>query len=369
MNTWYSIFWAAPMVIVAAVVVGWAAEVAQLYISQGLALAILAWLQVSPEFAVEAVIAWQQKQTLMVANLTGSLRLLVGFGWPLIYFTNAFFSKKQKGWPVIRLKWFNGLEVLTLLLGTMYFCLIWLKGSLTVVDSFFLFGIYFLYLYELTKLPVGLKEDEEDLPWVGQKISRMKKPSQRWLALIFIFSIGGVLLSISTKPLIKSLEALATVLGISSFYFIQWCAPFVSEFPEKVTAFQWARTGRKAPMAMINMVSSNVVQWTLMAGMIPIVFSISKNETTPLLFSDLQLKEIGITVMQSLLSICFLMDLEVTVGDATGLFVLWAVQFFYPPGREFVMVLYGFWIFMEVISLARKKKLFYALREYRRNKK
>ena len=33
---------------------------AQFYVSQGLALALLAWVQVLPEFAVEAVIAWQQ---------------------------------------------------------------------------------------------------------------------------------------------------------------------------------------------------------------------------------------------------------------------------------------------------------------------
>ena len=47
--------------------------------------AILAWVQTLPEFAVEAVIAWNAPNiphgvALVSANFTGSLRLLVGLG-------------------------------------------------------------------------------------------------------------------------------------------------------------------------------------------------------------------------------------------------------------------------------------------------
>src|SRR6185295_16644766 len=88
--------WTFPSVLGSAMLIAWAAEAAQFLISQGLALALLAWLQTLPEFAVEAVIAWQAGTTaadpsvalsvkshatsLMTANLTGSLRLLVGLG-------------------------------------------------------------------------------------------------------------------------------------------------------------------------------------------------------------------------------------------------------------------------------------------------
>ena len=51
--------WTFPSVLGSAVLIAWAAEAAQFLISQGLALAMLAWLQTLPEFAVEAVIAWQ----------------------------------------------------------------------------------------------------------------------------------------------------------------------------------------------------------------------------------------------------------------------------------------------------------------------
>src|SRR2546428_13623046 len=51
--------WTSPAIIGAALLIAWGAEAAQFIVSQGLALAILAWLQTLPEFAVEANIAWK----------------------------------------------------------------------------------------------------------------------------------------------------------------------------------------------------------------------------------------------------------------------------------------------------------------------
>jgi len=52
-----SALWTFPSILFSSFIIAWAAEAAQFLISQGLALAILAWLQTLPEFAVEAVIA------------------------------------------------------------------------------------------------------------------------------------------------------------------------------------------------------------------------------------------------------------------------------------------------------------------------
>src|SRR6187402_2038825 len=79
----WSAIWTFPSILVSAFVIAWGAEAAQFLISQGLALAILAWLQTLPEFAVEAVIAWNagrnpERSHLAIANLTGAIRLLLG---------------------------------------------------------------------------------------------------------------------------------------------------------------------------------------------------------------------------------------------------------------------------------------------------
>src|SRR5215204_2117554 len=106
-----SAIWTFPAVLGSAILIAWAAEAAQFLISQGLALAILAWLQTLPEFAVEAVIAWEagkdpSKTHLAIANFTGAIRLLLGLGWPMIYFVAAFSAmktRKNRAWRDIQL--------------------------------------------------------------------------------------------------------------------------------------------------------------------------------------------------------------------------------------------------------------------------
>jgi cation:H+ antiporter len=90
----------------AAFLLSWAAEVAQLDVSAGLAIAILAFIAVLPEYAVDLVFAWkggnaveqfgpscqapgasgESSCSLALANMTGANRLLIGIGWSLVVF-------------------------------------------------------------------------------------------------------------------------------------------------------------------------------------------------------------------------------------------------------------------------------------------
>src|SRR5215470_10462504 len=108
--------WPFPAVVVSAFLISWGAECAQFLVSQGMALAILAWLQAMPEFAVEAVIAWSQQIHFMTANFTGSLRLLVGLGWPLIFGVAVWGCWRREGRLLrrIHLDPENGIEVCAL---------------------------------------------------------------------------------------------------------------------------------------------------------------------------------------------------------------------------------------------------------------
>src|SRR2546421_3349572 len=83
-GSWVDFLWSAPLIIAAAFLIAWGAEAMQFMVSQGLALALLAWLQTLPEFAVEADIAWgaakgRNPLSEVTANFTGSIRLLMGF--------------------------------------------------------------------------------------------------------------------------------------------------------------------------------------------------------------------------------------------------------------------------------------------------
>src|SRR5438128_11207685 len=128
----WSVLWATPAILLAAMLIAWAAESAQFFIAQGFALAVLAWLQTLPEFAVEAVLAWKQQVPLLLANLTGALRLLTGLGWPMIYFTAAFFHRAKYKRPLrsIELAPEHCIEVVGLLAPLVYVSYIYWKSSL-----------------------------------------------------------------------------------------------------------------------------------------------------------------------------------------------------------------------------------------------
>jgi cation:H+ antiporter len=336
--------WTFPSVLGSAMLIAWAAEAAQFLISQGLALAVLAWLQTLPEFAVEAVIAWQAGQTasdpnvapavklhatsLMTANLTGSLRLLVGLGWPMIYATAAIFYRKQtkNRLKEITLENEHAVEIVFLLVAIAYFFIVWLKGTLNWVDTVLLSVIYLVYLYFLKKIPPQEEEKMEDLDRIPRFILRQKRRTRN--ALIGgLFAGGGLILYFAAHPFLESLKAMAVGLGISTFVFVQWVAPFLSEFPEKVSAFNWARRVTSAPMALMNMVSSNINQWTMLAAMLPIAYALALGHAGTIDFDPHQELEILMTIGQSLLGALLLANMRFAWWEAALLFTLWGVQF------------------------------------------
>src|SRR5947207_787532 len=197
-NSPLSALWTFPSILFSSFVIAWAAEAAQFLMSQGLALAILAWLQTMPEFAVEAVIAWQagkdpSKTHLAIANFTGSLRLLVGLGWPMIYFVAAGFGwRSKRRFADIDLEEEHSVEIFALLLPILYFTFIWWKGSLTVWDAFPLSGCYMVYLWILWKIPPREQEEEalDDLGVIPRRILKMKS-RMRTAAILALFIAGG----------------------------------------------------------------------------------------------------------------------------------------------------------------------------------
>ncbi len=358
--------WTFPSILLSAFLVAWGAEAAQFLISQGLALAILAWLQTLPEFAVEAVIAWEaganpDRAHLAIANLTGAIRLLLGLGWPMIYYVFAIFGRKrgEPGLPSIKLEPEHATEVVGLVPPLLYFIVIVVKQSISWVDAVVLLVLYVLYLWVLLRNPPHEVEQLADAPRVSQWAFRQRGWRQK-AAIGGLFAAGGFLLYVTAHPFLESMLALAALLGVSQFVLVQWVAPFLSEFPEKVSAFLWARRVTHAPMALMNMVSSNINQWTVLAAMIPLVFGYSHYHHTGVWadfhFDAEQRMEIILTLLQTALGMVVLANMEFDWFDATALFVLWVVQFVAPHLREEVAIAYALWIAILVVGFVMRAK-------------
>ena len=352
--------WTFPSMLLSAFLVAWGAEAAQFLISQGLALAILAWVQTLPEFAVEAVIAWEAggdppRAHLAIANLTGAIRLLLGLGWPMIYFVYAF-AGRRRGEPKLQpivLQREHAAEVMGLIPPLLYFIVIVWKQSMSWIDAVVLLLLYVAYLVVLLRNPPHDVEQIGDAPRVSQWALRQRGWRQK-AAIGALFAGGGFLLYVTAHPFLESMLALAGLLGVSQFVLVQWVAPFLSEFPEKVSAFLWARRVTHAPMALMNMVSSNINQWTVLAAMIPLVYGYSHYHHTgtwaDFPFDAEQRLEIILTLMQTALGMVLLANMEFDWFDASALFVLWIVQFFAPHLREEVSIAYALWIGILVVG-------------------
>jgi cation:H+ antiporter len=348
--------WTFPAIVGGSFLIAWAAESAQFFMSQGLSLAILAWVQTLPEFAVEAVIAWQAPRTpngmhLVSANFTGAVRLLVGLGWPMIYGVAAVFHRRKHGRPLraIHLEEEHSVEVVGLFLPILYFCFIVLKGTLGIWDGIVLIVLYIAYMFILNRIPPKELENPEDEEWPVRKIVTMK-PAARNSTIAALFIGGAVIIYFTAEPFLHSLLALALSLGVSQFVFVQWVAPFLSEFPEKLSAFYWARKVTGAPMALMNMVSSNINQWTMLAAMIPFVVALSAGHIQPIAFDHEQRVEFALTIAQSALGMCLLANLSFAWYEALVLFTLWLTQFFVPSLREETAILYGVWLAYEILA-------------------
>lgn len=326
-------------VVAAAMLISWSAEAAQFFVSQGLAVAVIALLQVLPEFMVEAVIAWEAGKTgqvdLVFANATGSNRLLTGLGWPLIFFVADFFHRRRQGRPLdaIRLRPENAVELVALLFASSWYLVVLWKGSLTLLDSAVLGSAFLGYLWLLHRLPAEDAEKADDLLPEPRLLVELRRPD-RTLAIGGLMLLSGATMVAVAEPFVEAMAHVALATGISHFAFVQWVAPFLTEFPEKVTALYWARTVRLAPMALLNMVSSTVNQYTALVAMIPVAYALSAGHAEAIVMDPLHRTELFLSFATTLFGVACLAKLRFTRTNAIVMLALFVAQFVYSGPLE-----------------------------------
>ncbi|MDO8525504.1 MAG: hypothetical protein Q7S07_03345, partial [Candidatus Omnitrophota bacterium] len=233
-----------------------------------------------------------------------------------------------------------------------YFLVIYFKGALNIFDGLILGLIYAAYLFLLSKMPPHDKEGIDDMGRVPKYVMKLKSPLNV-ISITALFVAGAAVICFAAHPFLNSMLAIALAIGVSQFVFVQWVAPFLSEFPEKLSAFYWARKPSKAPMALINFVSSSINQWTILAAMIPFIYSFGVGRISPVIFDGHQKLEILLTIVQSYLAFLFLASMSFHLFEASALFILWLIQFMLPETRTLIIWVYGAWALFETVRLAK----------------
>jgi cation:H+ antiporter len=326
----------------AAFVLSWAAEVAQLDISAGLAIAVLAFIAVLPEYAVDMVLAFdggnafqqfgeackaatdpnESRCSLALANMTGANRLLIGIGWSLVVFIAWHRSRRDpprlRG---IRLERAHAVEVSFLALATVYSLTLPLKESVTPVDALVLVTIFAAYTIRISRAPA----EEPHLVGPARLIGTFRTPNRR-LAVVVMFLFAATVILLVAELFAEALVATGREFGISQFLLIQWLAPLASEAPELLVAGLYAwRLNTNAGLG--TLVSSKVNQWTLLVGTLPIVFGIAAGGLHGLPIDAHQREELLLTAAQSFFALAVLLTLSITTREAILLFTLFWAQF------------------------------------------
>lgn len=308
----------------AAYILSWGAELAQFEIPQSLAIAFLALIAVLPEYAVDMYFAWEagkdpQYIHYATANMTGANRLLIGVGWAAVVF--AYFFKTKRG--EVHLEPGNRVELLALMAATLYCFIIPLKHALSWIDSVFLLLIFAWYMRRT--MQAHHKEPEIEGPIV--EIAKWRR-GPRLFITFFFFLFSGFAIFISAEPFAEGLLETGRMWGIEEFILVQWLAPLASESPEFIVAIIFALRAQ-ATASLGTLVSSKVNQWTLLVGMLPLVYNLSAGHFGPMVMDARQSEEIFLTAAQSLFAIVVIANLRFSITEAMLLFVLFATQLFF----------------------------------------
>jgi len=332
----------------AAFVISWAAEAAQIDISESLAVAILALLAVMPEYAVDFVFTWKSahdpsQAQYAIANMTGSNRLLVGLGWPVVLFLYILAKKKKK----IVLDQSQRVEIFYLDMATLYSFTIPLKGSLTLIDTVILVSLFALYARRVAQMEV----EEPELVGPVKIVANMNTAGRR-IVTVCMFLFSGAVIFFVAEGFAMSLVAMGQDFGINEFLLVQWLAPLASESPEFIVAATWAMRG-SAGSALRVLISSKVNQWTLLVGTIPLVYAISGGAVRPFMLDSLQNHELFLTAAQSLFGLAVLVNLRLSRANGLLLFVLFASQLIVEKIRMEVAAIY---ILLAIVYLIKHRR-------------
>jgi cation:H+ antiporter len=364
-------------IIAASLLIAWAAEASEASISRGLALAIVAIVQTIPEYFVEGTIAWKAGKEPaiwlhnVIANFTGANRLLTGFGWPLILLTVIIQRRRnhQPGPTTIALRREQSVEVVFMLGASLYYLWVLFQQELTIFDAIVWAGIFVAYMWMLSRLPRGKEGREEPLLGPSLAITEIKSKRKKTAAVVGLFLFCGLTFVLITDSFVTSIQNLAQIflvglLGSGAVFFtIQWIAPVLSEFPEKVTAFNWARQITLAPLALLNFISSSVNELTALVALIPVVYFVSSGGLGSIPLGQLQWIEIFLTMSQSLYACASLLDLTYDVQNALILLTLWVISTAIIEARLFIAVLFLILAALETLRSRGRITVFSAFSE------
>ena len=295
-----------------------------------LALVAVAVAVLLPEYSVDAHFAWMSaypdslgQTSLMLAATTGSNRLLMGFGLPVIILLFLFKNRKNRSYSNPEQGF--GVQIVLLFMATLYAFIIYIKGAITVLDAFALFALFGVFVWKGSwKGRADSHSATKPLPAVTETPSSgAKRIVGAFLVIYAALSIYVVAGAFASSFLVSGQR-----MGVGPVVMVQWMLPVVTNAPLLILAAMLVLRAN-ATLAITSLLTSQMGLWTLLLGALPIVTLISGltlGDAEALTLTDHQRMEILLTATQSLFVVAVLSGLKVTWRSALGMLALFLAQ-------------------------------------------
>lgn len=320
-------------VVAASFLLAWAAEAAQKDISGTLAIAILALIAILPEYAVDLYYAFRsgsdpEYAQYAAANMTGSNRLLLGFGWPLIVIVALVVlnrGRQQSGRArhlALELPGRSRMDIGFLAVLALLAFAIPLIGSIPLWFGLILIAVFGFYLW---RAGTGERGGEHEFVGAAADIAGLPRRRRR-IVVVSMFAVSAAIILACAEPFATGLVDSGTALGIDSYFLVQWLAPLASEAPEFIIAVLFALRGMGIA-AIGTLIASKINQWSLLVGSLPVAHTLGGGGGA-LPLDARQIEEFVLTGTQTVMGVAILLALRFHVGSAIALGTIFIVQFF-----------------------------------------
>lgn len=321
-------------IVAAAFLLAWAAEAARKDISGALAIALLALVAVLPEYAVDLYYAYRSGtdptyEQFAAANMTGSNRLLLGFGWPLIVVVALLVTRRaargrgERAPHALAIPDRGRLDIGFLAILAVVAFAIPAMGTISLWLGIALIIVFGLYLWRAGK--VDDSDEQEEFVGAAALIADMPQRARR-VTVVTLFVVSATIILSVAEPFADALVVAGTALGIDSFLLVQWLAPLASESPEFIIAVMFALRGHGAA-AIATLIASKVNQWSLLVGSLPVAHLLGGGGWG-LALDARQTEEFVLTATQTVMGVAIIMALRFHWWSALGLATIFAAQFF-----------------------------------------
>ena len=362
----------AAAVVAAAFLLTWGTELAELDLGEGLALALLALIAVLPEYAVDVVFSYKAGQDpgkwapLALANVTGANRLLIGVGWSVmaLFAIRAARRADYPGLDVLKPQAVRGrfgrggaavvlhrvqvVELAFLAVASVYGLTLALRRSLTILDTVLLVLIFIAYLWRVRHAdranaaedPDADADDDADDDKAGDDddddeaselfgpasaVASLPASQRRWVTAGMLLAAAGIIIAVA-EPFANSLVSTGRQLHVNDFLLVQWVAPLASETPEFIAVLLLAYR-LHASAGLGALISSKINQWTILVGVLPVVFAASAGGWHGLPLDTVQREELLLTAAQSMFAVGLVITGRLAATGAWTLLGLFATQF------------------------------------------